>query len=210
VLSGVTCWDYKTTSGSANPAVLGPRFDQLGWAFQAAFQERIICTLKPDLLGRIRFRFFVQENEPPYLASVCEPSGAAMTLAHKMVAAAIAIWNQCLSTGQWSGYPTRSVPINLPAFAEDSWLRRELDDEMVQLAADDPFLSGIYREDTIASRPPGAAHLHGELGKALTEVTRRAFAPSTSPEKRRPGRPRKSPETPAEPDPKPPEESAGE
>lgn len=170
VLSGVTCWDYKTTAGSANPLTLGPRFNQLGWAFQAAFQERIICTLKPELAGKIRFRFFVQENEEPYLASVVEPSGAAMTLAHKMTAAAVAIWQRCIDTNNWPGYPTRSVPIGVSAFAEAAWLGRELEDELVQLAANDPFLSGVYRQ---------------------TETK-----PSTAwpPEKRRPGRPRNLPE----------------
>ncbi len=170
MLSGVTCWDYKTTSGTANPSMLMTTFNRLGWAFQAAFQERIICLLKPELAGKLRFRFFVQETEEPYLASVCEPSGAAMTLAHKMVAAAIGIWKRCLDTGQWPGYPAHSVPIGVPASAEASWLARELEDELVRLAADDPFLGGVYRQPGLTDWPPAPPSM-----------------------KRRPGRPRNLP-----------------
>ncbi len=178
LLSGVTCWDYKTTSGTANPNMLMTTFNRLGWAFQAAFQERIICLLKPELAGKLRFRFFVQETEEPYLASVCEPSGAAMTLAHKMVAAAIGIWRRCHDTGQWPGYPVHSVPIGVPASAEASWLAREMEDELVRLAADDPFLSGVYRQP---------AREHEPLVPLPDPLT---FANTA---KRRPGRPRKPP-----------------
>ncbi len=141
--SGVVCWDYKTTSGSANPALLRPIFNRLGWSFQAAFQERIIVTLKPALAGKIKFRFFVQENEEPYLCSVVEPSSDAMTIAHKMVAAAFAIWKNCLDRNQWPGYPRTSQPIGVLPGTEAAWLSRELEDEMVMLAADDPFLCGL-------------------------------------------------------------------
>lgn len=141
VPSGMVCWDYKTTSGSANPAAIKGRFNQLGWAFQAAFQERIITQLKPELAGKITFRFLVQEDEEPYLCSVVEPDGSARTLAHKMVAAACAIWKRCLVTGHWPGYPPNSVAIGVTPGLEAGWLARELDDDLVQLAANDPYLN---------------------------------------------------------------------
>lgn len=152
VPTGVVCWDYKTTSGSANPAGLRTQFNRLGWAFQAAFQERLITTLKPALAGKIAFKFLVQGNEEPYLCSVVEPDAEARTIAHKQVAAAFAIWKACLGgtlyRGAWPAYPRHSVPLGITQNAEAAWLARELDDEMVQLAANDPYLSGGLAADT--------------------------------------------------------------
>jgi hypothetical protein len=157
VPNGIVCWDYKTTSGSANPLALRFRFNDLGWAFQAAFQERIICTLKPELAGKIRFKFFVQENEKPFLCSVVDPAPDAMILAHKQAAAAIAIWHHCLASNKWPAYPSRSVPIGALPNVEAAWLARELDDELVALAANDPYLLNIEAPASRSAGAPAAA-----------------------------------------------------
>jgi hypothetical protein len=136
--TGVEVWDYKTTAGSANPASLRSRM--LGWAFQSAFQERIITQLKPELAGRIKFRFFVQEDTAPYLCSVVEPASDARVLAHKMVAASIAIWANCLATNTWPSYPTTPVSIGAVPWLESQWLEREISDDLVALAERDPYL----------------------------------------------------------------------
>jgi hypothetical protein len=137
---GPVCWDYKTTAGTAAPLQIKSHFNRMGWAFQAAFQERIITTLKPELAGRVQFRFLVQEDEEPYMCSVVEPAPDARTLAHKQVAAACAIWKACSAAGRWPGYPRASVALGVTAVVEAMWLSRELDDELVQLAANDPYL----------------------------------------------------------------------
>lgn len=142
---GVQRWDYKTTSGTANPAMIGARAEQMGWAFQDAFQERIITTLKPELSGRLPpTKFLVQEDAEPYLCSVVQPDAGARTLAHKKVAAAFAIWKACLDRGQWPGYSRHAVLIGVRSFVEEQWLSRELDDEMVQIAAHDPYLTQAF------------------------------------------------------------------
>lgn len=143
VPDGPVCWDYKTTAANVNPTALGARMDD-GWAFQAAFQERVIVTLKPELAGRIKHKFFVQENAEPYLCSVVEASSAARTIAHKKVAAAVAIWKACIERGVWPAYPRVSTAIGGAAWKEAAWLSRELDDELVQLAANDPFLTTAF------------------------------------------------------------------
>jgi hypothetical protein len=153
VPDGVTCWDYKTTAGTANPAMLSARMDD-AWAFQAAFQERIITTLKPGLAGLIKFKFLVQENEEPYMCSVVEPTSAARTIAHKQVAAACVIWKACSDRRAWPGYPRSAVPIGGTPWKEAAWLSRELNDEMVQLAANDPFLMQVFQTGS-ANRAPG-------------------------------------------------------
>jgi hypothetical protein len=170
VPDGVTCWDYKTTSGTANPLMVGSKMDDL-WAFQAAFQERVITVLKPALAGRIRFRFLVQENEEPYLCSVVEPTSAARTIAHKQVAAAMAIWHACMQRGAWPGYSRNSVAIGGAPWKEAAWLSRELGDELVQLAAHDPFLTTAFQMgvDQAASGSERTVLAKFEDGK-ITEV----------------------------------------
>ena len=179
---GVVCWDYKTTSGSANPAMLTPHASRMGWALQAAFQERILVQLKPALAGRISFRFFVQENEPPYLCSVVSPDGAAMTLAHKMVAAALAIWAKCLKTGVWPGYARDVRPVGVISSIEAAWILRELDDELVQLAANDPFLTH-HGCDVLshqeAPKPDTGKGSRGPRGKYKPRQKRSLEAPYT-------------------------------
>jgi hypothetical protein len=157
VPDGVVCWDYKTTSGSANPAALKGQFNRLGWAFQAAFQERLITQIKPSLAGRLKFRFLVQENEEPYLCSVIEPDSEARTIAHKQVAAAFAIWKACLERNIWPAYPRAAVALGIYPGAEAAWLARELDDEMIQLAGMDPYLCGPTAPLMISNANPAPA-----------------------------------------------------
>jgi hypothetical protein len=139
--TGVECWDYKTTTGTANPVMLRNHMTRHGWAMQAAMQERIISQLKPELAGRLHFRFLVQEVEPPYLCSVVAPTASAMVLAHKMVAAACGIWKNCLERDRWPSYPQQAVELAIVPWAEAAWLTRELEDELVQLAQNDPWLN---------------------------------------------------------------------
>jgi hypothetical protein len=131
------------------------------FAFQSAFQERIVVTLKPALAGRVRWKFLVQENEPPYLCSVVEPNSAARTIAHKQVAAAVAIWKACMDRNVWPGYSRASAPIGGAAWKESAWLLRELNDEMVALAANDPFLTTAltHREVEAIAREAGSTHV---------------------------------------------------
>lgn len=140
--AGVQCWDYKTTEGSANPDTLHWHMNRQGWAMQAAFQERILSMLKPELRGKLRFRFFVQEMEPPWLASVIEPDPGAMLLAHKAVAVAIGLWQRCLSADMWPGYSTDVRLLPAIASMEGSWLERELSNVIYQeILKADPFLN---------------------------------------------------------------------
>ena len=142
--TGVELWDYKTTSASASPIDLRTRIE--GWAFQAAFQERIVCQLKPELEGRLTFRFLVQETQAPYLCSVVTPAGNARHLAHKKVAAAIQIWASCLATDTWPGYSRNPVSLGVLPNAEARWLDREIGDDLIRMAASDPYLATAFPE----------------------------------------------------------------
>jgi hypothetical protein len=147
---GVQIWDYKTTAASANPAMLGASMND--WALQAAMYERIVSQLRPNLAGRLAFRFLVQESEPPHVCSVVAPSAGAMLIAHKRVAAAIHIWKRCLATDKWPAYPTRPVDVSMPAWMESVWLAREVTDEAFH-ELNDPYLN-VHLTKPRADTPP--------------------------------------------------------
>lgn len=95
------CVDYKTTRESANPLKLTKQ-QKVDWAFQAAFQKRVLDHIKPD--HKARFLFFVQETDEPWLCSLNEPSGAAMAHAEDQVAQAVQTWCISLNSGVWPPY----------------------------------------------------------------------------------------------------------
>lgn len=118
---GVTLWDYKTVSGSANPYAITAHASVNGWALQAAFQDRILTTLKPSLGGKISYKFLVQEACPPYLCSVVTPSPGAFSMAQAAVEHAVQLWAQCLIDGRWPGYPVTAIDFGLLPSVEARW-----------------------------------------------------------------------------------------
>jgi hypothetical protein len=215
--TGIECWDYKTTSGSANPVMLRWHMTRMGWALQAAMQERIIAQLKPELEGRIKFRFLVQETEPPFLCSVVAPAASAMIIAHKMIAAAIAIWKGCLDTDKWPAYPVTPVELAVQPWVEASWLVRELEFDEQGLIKADPWLSQFW---PVEEPPPPKLSLDKLPDAQPTPVTddedvaaapietpqapRKAAAAAPAATRKRGGRPRKpKPEEPPPPPPPP-------
>jgi len=137
---GLEVWDYKTTEGSANP--LYAQRQERERAFQNAFHERVIVIHKPELAGTIKFRNLIQDQHAPYLCSVIEPTEEAMSIARKMVAAAIGVWNQCMSSDRWPGYPRTPTRVNMRSGDEQAWLQRELE-EFSDIINNDPFLGSL-------------------------------------------------------------------
>ena len=139
-LKVVECWDYKTTDESARPEGLGTRFANYGYETQAAIQERGLVVVRPELAGRLRFRYLFQETAPPYLISVVEPDDAAMLCGRKDVSLAFQLWARCLKTNAWPGYPKNIARIRYPAGAEARCLERELQNELLLQQGKDPFM----------------------------------------------------------------------
>lgn len=133
-------WDLKTGDQSAEPSTLGRRIANMGFEVSAAHYERVILQIRPELAGRLRFRWIFVENEHPHLVTVAELDNAGLEIGRKKVAAAIAIWNHCVKTGSWPGYPNRIVTAEYPAFAESQWLARELNEEALRSIGMDPLL----------------------------------------------------------------------
>jgi hypothetical protein len=126
-------WDYKTTGMSASPYATGKLMASAGWHIQAAMHERILDAVDPANAGRRRFRYVPQEQNSPYSLTVNEIGEAALTIGRKQLQYAINIWRDCMATGNWPGYPQRIIRPELPGWAENSWLAREIAED------DDPI-----------------------------------------------------------------------
>ncbi len=80
----------------------------MGFEVSAAFYERVMLHLRPELAGRLRFRWIFVENEHPHLVTVAELDNAGLEIGRKKVAAAISIWNHCVQTAHGPAIPTAS------------------------------------------------------------------------------------------------------
>lgn len=114
--------DYKTTGGSANPDEWTRSLFGMGYDVQAAFYLRGVRAVFGT---EATFRFVVQENYAPYALSVIALGPAALVLAEKKVIFALGKWRECMATGKWSGYPTRTCYADLPGWEETRWLEKE-------------------------------------------------------------------------------------
>lgn len=126
---GLTVYDYKTTATSAAPGAVWRLAMNMDWPFQQAFYQRVIFAIKPELRGRLRFLFLVQENYPPYAMVPVELTEADLTIARRQVEVAIDKWSACMARGKWPGYGREIVPVVLPEWRVRDWLDRELEDE---------------------------------------------------------------------------------
>lgn len=124
------CWDYKTTKANINPEAgsLGIHVVDMGYDTQMAMQERGLIALYPGLAGRLKFRLLFQQSAAPYLISIVEPDPATMTIARKKVERAFQIWNECLTSKTWPGYPNRIMPLRHAEFLAARWMEREVAD----------------------------------------------------------------------------------
>jgi hypothetical protein len=110
--------DYKTTSvGGADPERFAKTAVDFGYHMQAAWYTDGAAALG---LGALPFVFVVQEKEPPYLVSVVQLDEDALRIGRDLNAAALSIYAECESAGEWPGYPVEVVTVALP-----SWYARK-------------------------------------------------------------------------------------
>lgn len=104
-------WDLKSTAASANPDAFGRALFNSGYDVQAGMYLRGVKSL----FGiEAEFRFVVVEVESPYAVSVIGLAPDALALADRKVSRAINLWRECLASGQWPGYPTRTCFVEAP------------------------------------------------------------------------------------------------
>jgi hypothetical protein len=136
---GLTVYDLKTAS-NAHPSSLGFRIADYAYELQAGFYERGLATLLPDLLGRVTWRWVFVEDKEPFALSVAELDGAGKTIGAKKAAAAVALWGECVRTGEWPAWPAGVHRVEYPMRAEEQWLAREENDPALQALTINPMI----------------------------------------------------------------------
>lgn len=142
-LDMLTFVDYKTTDLNAAPHNLGRQMVNAGWPIQAAMGERGLNALHPAGAGRRRFLFVVQEAEVPYALNVVEITEGVLSLGRKRLDIAVDIWRHCITADRWPGYPAEIVRPEMPGWAEQQWLDREITEAAnARLPVDNPLNAG--------------------------------------------------------------------
>lgn len=114
--------DYKSTSASADPA----KWVRTAYGFGADVQVAMYLRGAEAILGvRPEFRYVVQETYPPYALSVVNLAPSALAIADDKVTHALATWKRCLEADEWPAYGSRVASLEIPTFAELSWLERD-------------------------------------------------------------------------------------
>jgi hypothetical protein len=125
-----TIIDYKSTEASAAHHETERRIFAMGYDFQGVFYGRGLVALMPEI-KELRFAIITQEVTPPFGMSVIAPTIEAAELAEVQVLTSMALWERCLSTGDWPGYPLTTLPAKPLPWTERDWLAREVNDPML-------------------------------------------------------------------------------
>lgn len=131
-------FDYKSTAGSASPAVWSRQMINMGYDIQAEHYIRGARALLGPDPDRV-FVFLVQENFPPYACSLIGAGGEMLELASGKIDHALALWSSCMATKTWPAYPTQIAWAMPPAWAMSQWedqkaLTHEFDPELATQA----------------------------------------------------------------------------
>lgn len=114
--------DLKTTGITANPESISRSLFSNGLDIQCALYLR---GLKAVTGKDAQFRFAFVETTPPYALSVIALHPMALAVAQHKVQFAIDKWRDCLTSGEWPGYPRHICAVEIPAYLEDAWMRKE-------------------------------------------------------------------------------------
>lgn len=134
--------DYKTTDMSVAPPGLGRQMFTAGWPIQAAMTDRALDALAPETAGKRDFLFVVQETDPPYCLNVVLISEAVLSLGRKRLEIGAGIWRDCIAADRWPGYPAEIVQPELPGWAEQQWLDREIHEASRERVPHDILMAG--------------------------------------------------------------------
>lgn len=96
---------------SAHPRACGRHMVDYGYDIQHAAYTSALTKLDPSLAGRVKMKFAFIEMSPPYCVMVGEPDGLMRELGAMKWARAVRLWERCLATSEWPGYPKETVQL---------------------------------------------------------------------------------------------------
>lgn len=131
--------DYKTST-TANPTELVRKFWTLSYFMQAAWYRDLAIAL--GIAENPRFRFVVQEKEPPYVVTVVKYDDQAIEEGRRLNRQAIRLYADCMERGVWPGYSDDVETISLPG-----WVARDVEAAVDQQEAEHLIaeLEGMYQ-----------------------------------------------------------------
>lgn len=110
--------DYKTTGTSADPNEYLAHIFRMGYEIQEHYYRRgakALSGIDP------KFIFMVQETEEPYLCSFIGLQPSFQEIGKQKTEFGIFLWNQCIESGVWEGYPKKVCWVEPPAWALTQW-----------------------------------------------------------------------------------------
>lgn len=116
--------DYKTTGTSADPNDYLMHIFKMGYDIQEAYYRR---GTKAVTAIDSKFVFIVQETEEPYLCSFIGLSPEYQNMGHEKVEQGIFMWNQCMKSNNWPGYPNKVAWVDPPPWALVSWEQKSME-----------------------------------------------------------------------------------
>lgn len=120
--------DYKSTSRGVNPYGLGKLIVSCGYDIQGATYIQAVNTLVPGSWPQFVLMF--QETEPPYSVVFAGVGGELLGLGEQKLAYATNTWAECLRTGEFPGYPKRTMWPQCPAWASAQWVDKTITEEI--------------------------------------------------------------------------------
>jgi len=128
-----TIYDIKTTERGLSDSAIAKTIVNLSYDLQAAFYIRGFTKLRPELEGRLRWRWIFIEAEAPFEVKVVELPSVAQEIGARKADYAIRKWQHCLAMDEWPGYARAPQSIELPAWYEAIWLEREHAESMAMV-----------------------------------------------------------------------------
>jgi hypothetical protein len=110
--------DYKLTTSSAKPESVARRISDMGYDVQARWYSRGAKTLTGEPW---RFMFLTQEWDAPHSCSLVALDPMYEQLGDQKCERGLMLWNKCMQSGVWPGYPDGVVHVSPPSWVLSHW-----------------------------------------------------------------------------------------
>lgn len=106
--------DLKTCR-SAKPSECEKSVERYGYDIQAAAYTQALEHVRPELAGRVTYRWFFVQLEPIVLVTPGRMSGELRELGERRWQRAVDTWADCVATNTWPGYVRRGEVARIEA-----------------------------------------------------------------------------------------------
>ncbi len=113
----IELWDFKSMSQSAHPKACASRIASMGYDLQRAHYIQGVQMLRPEMAGRILWRFAFAETARPFAVTPIQLHGEWATIGVSKWCRALALWQECLKSGKWPTYTDKLLTAEAPPWA---------------------------------------------------------------------------------------------